>query len=392
MDDPTEHVILTLNSGSSSVKFALYRIGRTETLLVRGSLERIGLADGRFRAEGDGVSRVDRSLALPDHAAALTVLLDWLRAQFPAPLAAVGHRVVQGGLKLTEPCIITPEVLDTLRRLVPLAPEHLPGEIQAIEAIAQAYPELWQVACFDTAFHRTLPDCARRLALPRELHDEGIQRYGFHGISYQYIVEELRGTAASRLVIAHLGNGASIAAVRDGRGIDTTMGLTPLGGLVMGTRCGDLDPGVVLYLLREKGLGVAAADDLLNKHSGLLGVSGSSSDMQDLLGRAADDPRAAEAVELFCYQARKFIAAMAAAAGGLDTLVFTAGIGEHAAPIRARICAGLEFLAVQVDADRNAAHAPVISPEGAAVTVRVMKTNEELMIVRQTFALIHRGT
>src|SRR5262249_37212455 len=238
-----------------------------------------------------------------------------------------------------------------------------------------------------------IPDLARRFALPRHLYEEGVQRFGFHGLSYQYIVEELRReagaeAASGRLVIAHLGNGASLAAVRGGQPVDTTMGLTPLGGLVMGTRCGDLDPGVVLYLLREKGMSVEAVDGLLTKHSGLLGVSDISPDMKDLLDREASDPRAAEAIGLFCNQARKFIAAMAAATGGLDMLIFTAGIGEYSAPIRAQIGEGLAFLGVRIDPARNAENAPIISPDGAPVTVRVMKTNEERMIARQTFAVV----
>jgi acetate kinase len=393
MPEQREGVILTLNSGSSSVKFALYRVGAAEELTVGGSLDRIGLGDGRFRAERCREVLTDQTLALPNHDAALTVLLRWLHDQRPGPaVTAVGHRVVQGGPHHTRPQRITPAILDDLRRLVPLAPNHLPSEIAGIEAVARSFPHLPQVACFDTAFHRAMPDLARRLALPRHLYDEGVQRYGFHGLSYQYIVEELRraagAEASGRVVIAHLGNGASLAAVRDGRPVDTTMGLTPLGGLVMGTRCGDLDPGVVLYLLREKGMSPDAVDELLNKRSGLLGVSDISPDMKDLLDREASDPRAAEAVGLFCRQARKFVAAMAAAAGGLDTLVFTAGIGEHSPPVRARLCEGLDFLGVRIDPARNAANAPIISPDAPPVTVRVMKTNEELMIARQTFAVV----
>ncbi len=395
MSEQRAGLVLTLNAGSSSLKFALYRLGGAEDLLARGNLERIGLEGGTFRAEGgQGEQLVAREAALPDHGAALTVLLDWLSGPLKGQgLTAVGHRVVQGGPHFTQPQRITPEVLATLRRLVPLAPNHLPGELQAIEAAARAFPGVPQVACFDTAFHATLPTHAHRYALPRELYDEGVRRYGFHGLSYQYVVEELRRVAGpaeaeGRVVIAHLGNGASLAAVRGGRSVDTTMGLTPLGGLVMGTRCGDLDPGVVLYLLREKRLGVAEVDEILHARSGLLGVSGTSPNMHDLIERQAGDARAAEAIDLFCYQARKFIAALAAALEGLDTLVFTAGIGEHAPYIRARICQGLGFLGVALDPARNEANAAVISRERQAVTVRVVKTNEELMIARQTFAVV----
>ncbi|MCI0459920.1 MAG: acetate kinase [Gemmataceae bacterium] len=397
MSEPRASLVLTLNAGSSSLKFALYRLGAAEDLLARGNLERIGLDGGTFRAQGgNGEQLAARETSLPDHAAALAVLLDWLSGSLQGQgLTAVGHRVVQGGPHFTQPHAITPEVLATLRQLVPLAPNHLPGELLAIEASARAFPGVPQVACFDTAFHTTLPPHARRFALPRELYDEGVRRYGFHGLSYQYVVEELRRVAGpadaeGRVVIAHLGNGASMAAVRGGRSVDTTMGLTPLGGLVMGTRCGDLDPGVILYLLREKALGVTEADELLHARSGLLGVSGTSPNMHDLIERQASDPRAAEAIDLFCYQARKFIAALAAGLEGLDTLVFTAGIGEHAPYIRARICQGLEFLGVVLDPARNDANSAIISRDRQPVTVRVVKTNEELMIARQTIAAVRQ--
>jgi len=394
MPEQREGVILTLNSGSSSVKFALYRVGAAEELTVGGSMDRIGVSDGTFRAVRGREVLTDQTLALPNHDAALTVLLRWLHDHRSGPpVTAVGHRVVQGGPHHTRPQQITPAVLDDLRRLVPLAPNHLPGEIAGIEAVARPFPQMPQVACFDTAFHRAMPELARRFPLPRHLFDEGVERYGFHGLSYEYIVEELRreagAEASRRVVIAHLGNGASLAAVRDGRPVDTTMGLTPLGGMVMGTRCGDLDPGVVLYLQREKGMSPDAVDELLNKRSGLLGISDISPDMKDLLDRESSDPRAAEAVGLFCRQGRKFIAAMAASAGGLDTLVFTAGMGEHSPPIRARLCEGLDFLGVRIDPSRNAANAPIISPDGSPVTVRVMKTNEELMIARQTWQMMN---
>jgi len=387
--------ILTINSGSSSVKFALYRMGREHTLEFSGVVDRIGVASGLFRVnDGNGQAMVERRLELPDHDAALRVLVEWIEKHLRgARLDAAGHRLVHGGRDYAEPQLINPGLLRTLETLIPLAPDHLPHELKAVEAIRRSHPELPQVACFDTAFHRRMPDVAQRYALPRRLRDEGVIRYGFHGLSYEYITACLRREAGAReangrVIIAHLGNGASMAAVRNGKCVDTTMGFTPAGGLVMSTRCGDLDPGIVVYLVREKKMDSAALNDLINQDAGLLGVSGTSSDMQDLLARAESDAQAAAAVDTFCYQARKFVAALAAALGGLDTLVFTAGIGENAAEIRRRICSGMRFLGLELDAKRNAAHAPVISRKEAAVTVRVMKTNETLVIAEHTHRLL----
>jgi len=282
-----------------------------------------------------------------------------------------------------------------VRRLIPLDPDHLPQALAAVAAVGRAFPALPQVACFDTAFHARMPRVAQTYALPRALEAEGVRRYGFHGLSYEYIMARLREidpeAARGRVVIAHLGNGASMAAVRAGESVETTMGFTPTGGLVMGTRTGDLDPGVLLYLLQERGLDAAALSDLVNHEAGLLGVSGSSGDMQDLLAREATDERAAEAITLFCYQARKFLAAMAAALGGLDTLVFTGGIGEHAPAIRARLCNGLAFLGIALDGSRNAAGDAVISAAGSAVTIRVVPTDEEVMIARHVTQVLWEG-
>jgi acetate kinase len=287
---------------------------------------------------------------------------------------------------------VTPDLLADLHELVPLAPEHLPQSLAAIEAIAGVYPALPQIACFDTAFHRGMPRVAQQVALPRALEEAGVVRYGFHGLSYEFLVDRLRALDGERVggraVLAHLGNGASMAAVHNGSAVDTTMGFTPTGGLVMGTRTGDLDPGVLLFLLQERGMSPAEVAELVNRRAGMLGVSGVSGDMRDLLAREASEPHAREAVDLFCYQARRFVGALAAALGGLDTLVFTAGIGEHAAPVRARIAAGLEFLGVELDAGRNAAHAPVISRDGSRVVVRVIPTDEDLMIARQVARLL----
>ncbi len=389
--------VLTMNSGSSSLKFSLYEMGPAESLILAGSVERIGLRGGRFSArDASGKVLAEEHPEVADHDAAMKILLDWLHRDRPAHgIDAIGHRVVHGGPRFTEPQRITADLLHELDDLIRLAPEHLPHELRVIRASQRHYPAAAQVACFDTAFHRRMPEVAQRYPLPRSLWHEGVRRYGFHGLSYEYIVGKLReeaGAAAEgRLIIAHLGNGASMAAVRGGVGVETTMGLTPAGGLVMGTRSGDLDPGVLLYLLEEKGRSPATVDYLVNQRAGLMGVSESSSDMRDLLQRASEDPHAAQAVELFCYQARKFLGALAAALGGLETLVFTAGIGAGSPSIRQRICEGLEFLGIRLDADRNLAGGPVISRDQSPVTVRVMKTDEELVIARHTCDLLRKG-
>ena len=381
--------ILTLNSGSSSLKFALVAGGvRT----VHGSLERIGLKGGAFRVRTAAGDRTDEGIDLPEHDAALQRLFAWLAAS-PHRLAAAGHRLVYGGREYTRPHLIVPKLVADLRRLVPFAPEHLPHELKAIEAVTRAYPDLPQVACFDTAFHATSPEIAHWYPLPRTYWEQGVIRYGFHGLSYEYILQELEreagaGAAGGRVIIAHLGNGASMAAIRGGKPVDTTMGFTPAGGLMMGTRSGDLDPGVILFLVEQGGLSAAEVREMLNARSGLLGVSGTSSDMQELLERESADPAAALAIELFCYEAKKFAGALAAVLGGLDTLVFTAGIGENAAAVRARICAGLEFLGIRIEMGRNERHEAVISDGSGPVTVRVMKTDEEVMIARHTAGVI----
>jgi acetate kinase len=283
-------------------------------------------------------------------------------------------------------------VLATLRRVTPFAPLHLPAEIAAIEAIAERLPDVPQVVCFDTAFHRAMPDVARRLPLPRGAFDEGIRRYGFHGLSYEYVLEQVGGASAGRLVMAHLGNGASLAAVHDGKPVDTTMGLTPTGGLMMGTRTGDLDPGALVHWMRAHHADVDALAHLVDHESGLLGVSGTTSDMQQLLDARDESAEAAEAVALFCWTARKHVGAMAAALCGLDTLVFTGGIGEHAAPIRAEICAGLGHLGVEIDPARNAAHGAAIGVPGRPCTVRIVPTDEDRMIARHTRDVLGGGT
>jgi acetate kinase len=386
--------LLTINVGSSSLKAVLYRLGPAATVEVRAAAERIGTPNSALRiADAQGAVLFSHMEALPDHDAALNVLFTWLRAQrLDEGLRAIGQRVVHGGSQYSAPTLITDTVLAVLWSIVSLDTEHLPHTLRVIESIRNAHPTLPQVACFDTAFHRQMPRVAQMFALPREFWDAGVARYGFHGLSYEYILQELQrlDTAAAdgRVIVAHLGHGASMAAVHHGVGIDTTMGLTPTGGLVMSTRTGDLDPGVLLYLLGSRGLDAAALTRLVNKESGLLGVSGSSDDMQALLAHEATDERAAEAVALFCYQARKSLGALVAALGGLDTLVFTAGIGQHAAVIRERICDGMEYLGMQLDPARNAVHAPIISSDVSRVVVRVIPTDEELMIARHTYRVI----
>lgn len=381
--------ILTVNGGSSSLKFALFEAGESLRRVLGGRIERIGLRESTFAVKGpDPADNFLRAVAAPDHEAAVALLIEWLEKRGGRePLAAVGHRVVHGGPRYSEPQRITPEMVEELRRLSPFDPEHLPEEIRLTEAFQRCFPDLPQVACFDTAFHRDLPRVARLLPLPRRYEAQGVRRYGFHGLSYAFLMEELARAAGEeaargRVVLAHLGNGASLAAVREGRPVDTSMGFTPAAGVPMSTRSGDLDPGLVWYLARAEHLDAKGFNELVNFHSGLLGLSETSSDMRDLLEREAGDARAAEAVELFCYQVKKWIGAFAAALGGLDTLVFAGGIGENAPAVRARICAGLEFLGVECDQRRNAAGADLISPPAGRVSVRVMRTDEEGMIAK----------
>jgi acetate kinase len=360
-------LILVLNTGSSSVKFALYDRGADD-----GDERRV------FRDECPrGDDAVDR-------------IIDQLDSATRDALAAVAHRVVHGGPTLSAPVWITPAVRQTLLELVPLAPDHLPSSLHAIDAVARRLPGLAQAACFDTAFHRRMPPVARLFALPRAYADAGVVRYGFHGLSYEYVAGELARLDAlpPRTIIAHLGNGASLAALRDGVSIDTTMGLTPTGGVVMATRSGDLDPGVVFYLLRHHHLTPDQVSTLVNDDGGMLGLSGLSGDVRTLLDREPVDPRAAQALDVFTYSIRKAIGALAAVLGGLDCLVFTAGIGEHSAPIRARIANGLQYLGVELDAARNDAHQPVISPLSTRVAVRVIATNEEMMLARHVRHLL----
>jgi acetate kinase len=387
--------ILTINSGSSSLKFALYRIARKEEQEYSGSFERIGLRGGLAHIRGIQDEKViDQHVNLPDHESALKMLFDWLASSATCDqLDAVGHRIVHGGHEFKRPQLVTSELVATLKNLIPMASEHLPHEIASIQSLKKICPDTPQVACFDTAFHRFMPEIAQTYPLPYHYHLQGLVRYGFHGLSYEYIMGELKkqaGMAAAkgRVIIAHLGNGASMVAVRGGRSLDTSMGFTPSGGLVMGTRSGDLDPGVLLYLLEEVGFSPSTLSDLVNREAGLLGVSGISSSMKDLLEKRGKYPSARRAIDLFCYQAKKYLGALTTVLGGLDTLIFTGGIGENVPEVRRQICQDLEYLGIWCDPKNNQENAAIISSEASPVVVRVMKTNEQLMIARHTANLI----
>ena len=388
--------VLTVNAGSSSIKFAFYEARPTLTSSLHGQLDRIGTDGTTLSWTADG-RRDERRLEASDRKAATGFLIHWLQDQDAfSSIAAVGHRIVHG-LTRTKPALITPDILAELRRATPFAPDHLPREIEAIEALRARHPTLPQVACFDTAFHSGMPRVAKLLPIPRRYYDMGLVRYGFHGLSYAYLMEELGRVGGSealggRVILAHLGSGASLAAVKGGGSIDTTMGFTPAAGLVMSTRTGDLDPGVVSFLASSEGMTPAQFHQMVNHESGLLGVSEVSSDMRDLLAREAGDVRAGEAVGLFCYQTKKWLGALAAALGGLDTLVFSAGIGERSAPIRARICEGLGFLGIELHDARNQAHQAIISTDTSRVTVRIIPTDEEQMIARLVYVVLGLGT
>lgn len=380
--------ILAINAGSSSIRFAVFRRGETLEPVLRGKIGRIG-AGTTTLAVDDPSGRLTQSLDLPafDATSAAALLIDWMEANLAFDtLGAVGHRIVHG-MHYTEPQCVTAPVLEELQRISACDPEHMPAALALLEAFRQRHPDLPQVACFDTSFHRDMPRRARLLPIPRRHERNGLQRYGFHGLSYAYLIDELNrlgdpAARSGRVVLAHLGSGASLAAVRDGKSIDTTMGFTPASGIPMGTRSGDLDPGLASYLARTEQMTTAQFDVMVNHESGLLGVSGISPDIRDLLACEATDPAAADAVSLFCYQIKKCIGAYAAALGGLDTLVFAGGIGENAPVVRARICDGLEFLGIAIDPERNAANASLIAYDRGPVAVRVVPTHEELMIAR----------
>lgn len=385
--------VLTINTGSSSLKAALSDAGDPAIRRLTVLVEHIGHATTVRVSDRTGTAVEDAPLPPGDHSGAVAALLSWLdRAGEIASVTAVGHRVVHGGRTYAQPARIDEPMLATLRRLVPFAPNHLPQAIDAIEAMRAALPDLPQVACFDTAFHRTMPPVAQRYPLPPEFERDGVIRYGFHGLSYASIVEQLGARLAQRTIVAHLGNGASMAALRDGMSVDTTMGFTPLGGLMMGTRPGDLDPGVLLYLLQQTGLTVDEIGDLVTNRAGLRGVSGITADMKTLLERAPGDTRAEHALDLYVYLARKQLGAMIAVLGGVDLLVFTGGIGEHGSEIRERIGQGFGFAGIEIDPAANRQHATIISYPGSAVQVMVLPSDEERIIARETIRLIdHEG-
>jgi acetate kinase len=389
-----EGAVLCVNGGSSSLKLALYRFSKgQEERLLSGAAENIGEAEGRlWLKDSDGRILADRRQLMADHGAASAALFSLVahNAEGTRPVAA-GHRLVHGGPSLFQPQLVTANVLAELKRAVAFAPLHLPSQIALLEATAAQYPDLPQVACFDTAFHHGMPERARRLPLPRNLYDEGILRYGFHGLSYEYVVSTLGKELGRRAVVAHLGNGASMAALEDGASVDTSMGLTPTGGFMMSTRSGDLDPGVLLALLRRGKTG-DELEKMLDQQSGLRAISTISGDMKLLLQQRSSNSEAALAVEMFCYQIRKWIGAYAAALDGLDTLVFTGGIGEHAPEIRAEICCGLNYLGIEIDPTRNASSAPIISSAKNSCTVRVIAANEDLILARHTFSLLQSRT
>jgi acetate kinase len=393
--------ILCVNGGSSSIRFSVYVVDGEDRMdseglksVLKGKIDRIGL-DGATLTFSDNSTKEEGQVPVAGSGmqGAANFLMDWLEGRAGrSDFSAIGHRVVHGAAH-RQPAIIDDELLAELERISGYDPDHLPGEIGLIRLFRKRDAGLRQVACFDTAFHTTMPRVARLMPLPRRYEGEGLQRYGFHGLSYSYIAEELYRVAGpeiagGRVIMAHLGSGASLAAVKDGESVDTTMGFTPTGGIMMGTRSGDLDPGVIWWILKKEGLGAVQLSDLVNHQSGLLGVSGFSSDMQDLLSRESRDAAAAEAVEMFCYQIRKSIGAYAAVLEGVDALVFTGGIGERSPVIRSRVCAGMAYLGIALDQRANERNELLISRPEGLVRVYAIPTDEEKMIARQTLKLL----
>jgi acetate kinase len=386
--NPTDRHVLVLNCGSSSIRYALFQTGSPPLRRLHGLISRIGKRGPTMSFTDAVTGQVDiRVIAADNHDAAAKVLFGWLADRQLLPtVQAVGHRVVFG-MQHTAPEMVTDELLDHLRAISRYDPEHLPVEIHLMEMIQGKFPVLPQVACFDSDFHRDLPQAAKMLPIPRRYFAQGVRRYGFHGLSYAYLMDELvrQGDPAAsqgRVVLAHLGNGASLAAVANGVGIDTSMGFTPTSGIPMGSRSGDLDPGLAAYFARSESMTTDRFQYMMNHESGLLGVSETTSDMQDLLDVSSSDPRAAEAVTMFCYYAKKCLGSYAAALGGLDTLVFAGGIGEHAPIVRDRICAGLGFMGIDLDQQRNERSEAVVSTDNSRVTIRVIHTDEEVVIAR----------
>jgi len=386
--------VLTINGGSSSIKFALYEVDLRLNKLLSGEVENIGQKNAALRFKNPADHQHHKiDIKSDNYESAANQLIDWLEKQVDfEQVKGIGHRVVQG-LEHTKPEKITDELLEGLKKISAYDPEHLPEEIKMIAIFRKRYPDLVQIACFDTSFHTTMPAVAKLLAIPRRFEAEGIKRYGFHGLSYAYLVEQLdleewNETLRDRVILAHLGSGASLAAVKGGKSIDTSMGFSPAAGIPMGTRTGDLDPGVAWYLIKSDALSPKQFNHLVNHESGLLGISETSADVRQLLKVEETDNRAAEAIELFCYQTKKWIGAFAAALSGIDTLVFSGGIGENSPEIRDRICQGLQFLGIALDKEKNLTNGPVISAEISTVSVRVIPTDEELMIARSVCHLL----
>ncbi len=380
--------ILTINAGSSSIKFAVFELDDKFQKTISGKIDRIGFEDASLNIkENNSPDNAAKKIHASDLHGATLSLIDWLEQQrWFHKVQAIGHRIVHG-MKHTEAEMLTDDLLKELYDIRDYDPDHLPAEIEIVQILKEKYPGVFQVACFDTAFHTAIPDVAKTFAIPKSYYNEGIQRYGFHGISYSYLIKKLRkhdeGTANGKVILAHLGNGASLAALKKGKCIDTTMGFTPAGGIVMSTRSGDIDPGVAWYLM-QKGMSAEHFNDLFNHQSGLLGISGISADMQDLLEHEKNSKDAALAIEIFCYQVKKHIGCYTAALGGLDALVFSGGIGENAPAIRSRICNGLDYLGIQLNEEKNYKNEFQLSKDGSVVRIYVIPTNEELMIAKIT--------
>jgi len=384
---------LTINAGSSSIKFCLFD-AETLTQKYAGALSGIGFASTTFTVSGG--QQLSEEVVAADHLVAWQIIRNWITQNIVAEqITAIGHRVVHGGPQFSSSCLINDEVVSALQKVVPLDPEHLPTELSLIEQVEKDFSKLPQIACFDTAFFHDLPTVSRLLPLPRRLETEGLRHYGFHGLSYSYLLEEFgrvagQTAAKGKIIFAHLGNGASLAAIEAGKPIDTSMGLTPAGGVPMSTRSGDLDPGILTYLAAQKNLSPEQLQHMIGFESGLLGISETTADMKQLLSLEAEDPRAQDAVDIFCYHVKKYIGAYAAALGGLNSLVFSGGIGEVSAPVRARICQGLEFLGITLDDERNQTNAECISTDGTKVGVHVLPTNEAVTIARDMQRLINK--
>jgi acetate kinase len=392
-------LILTINGGSSSIKFALFSAVSPLRRVFSGQLERIGVPGTLLTATREDSSELDKHpISAKDFPGAIQGVLTYLRQRIgKSTISAIGHRIVKGGVHLVDNQLINAEVIAELRRMQPLDLDHLPREIALIDGFREAFPGIPQIACFDTAFHKDLPRIAQLLPIPRHYLNAGVRRFGFHGLSYTYLMSQLEVVAGeevakSRVILAHLGSGASMASVHNGKPIDTTMAFTPTSGLMMGTRPGDLDPGLLIYLMKDQKLPADDMDKFISQRCGLIGVSDTSSDMRDLLSVRSKNSRAAEAVQLFCYQAKKHLCALTSTLGGLDTIVFAGGIGERAPEVRAGICEGLDFLGLKLDASKNARGCDVISVETSQVSVRIIPTDEEIVIARIAYSMLqHSG-